>query len=95
MYIQENSAALNIMVGVLCNLLACCPDMQNALMELGSSTKEVTQDQLLEKFDVPASIDELLKYVVLFFLHYSYIYQSRTMEPMAPYPAPVFPSFNV
>ncbi|KAK8828725.1 hypothetical protein WA577_000206 [Blastocystis sp. JDR] len=85
MYIQENSAALNIMVGVLCNMLACCPEMQNAMMELGNSGEELTQNRLLERFGVPASIDELL----------DSIYQSRAMEPMAHYPAPMLPSFDV
>ena len=94
-YIQENSAALNIMVGVLCNMLACCPEMQNAMMELGNSGEELTQNQLLERFGVPASIDELLEYVASFFLNGSSIYQSRAMEPMAHYPAPMLPSFDV
>ena len=94
-YIQENSAALNIMVGVLCNMLACCPEMQNAMMELGNSGEELTQNRLLERFGVPASIDELLEYVASFFLNGSSIYQSRAMEPMAHYPAPMLPSFDV
>ena len=94
-YIQENSAALNIMVGGLCNMLAGCPEMQNAMMELGNSGEELTQNQLLERFGVPASIDELLEYVASFFLNGSSIYQSRATAPMAHYPAPMLPSFDV
>ena len=41
------------------------------------------------------TIDELLEYVASFFLNGSSIYQSRAMEPMAHYPAPMLPSFDV
>lgn len=61
-YIQENSAAFNIMVGVLCNALACSPEMQQKVADLGKNNEVLTQSVLMEQFGVPPTVDELLEY---------------------------------
>lgn len=50
------------MVGVLCNALACSPEMQQKVADLGKNNEVLTQSVLMEQFGVPPTVDELLEY---------------------------------
>ncbi|CBK24993.2 uncharacterized protein [Blastocystis hominis] len=59
-YIHDHVSSLNVLLGVLCSIVACSPSTQELLLELKKETAEPSVVDLMHKFEIPEQHYELM-----------------------------------
>lgn len=54
-------SSLNVLLGVLCSIVACSPSTQDLLLELKSECAEPSVTDLMKKFEIPEHHYELME----------------------------------
>lgn len=60
-YIHDHVSSLNVLLGVLCSIVACSPSTQDALLELKKECAEPSVVDLMRKFEIPEQHYELME----------------------------------
>lgn len=60
-YIHDHVSSLNVLLGVLCSMVACSPGTQDLLLELKNECAEPSVPDLMQKFEIPEQHYELME----------------------------------